>query len=122
MAILAISAIREIRRKEKGDPEQPLEARAYIIRQFKRPSEIKLLRSVYGRQFIQISIYAPQQYRIDHIAAEERSSRGGLVDGRRIRLRTNWYFKTTRRNLISLQKIKISDKMYKTRFPWAMFL
>lgn len=80
LAILAISAIREIRRQEGGDPEKPLEARAYIIRQFKRPSEIKLLRSVYGRQFIQISIYAPQKYRINRIAADERVSRSGLID------------------------------------------
>jgi deoxycytidylate deaminase len=80
LAILAISAIREIRRQESGDPEKPLEGRAYIIRQFKRPSEIKLLRSVYGRQFIQISVYAPQKYRIDRIAADERASRGGLID------------------------------------------
>jgi hypothetical protein len=80
LAILAISAIREVRRQECGDPEKPLEARAYIIRQFKRPSEIKLLRSVYGRQFIQISIYAPQKYRIERIAADERASRGGLID------------------------------------------
>jgi len=80
LAILAISAIREVRRQESGDPEKPLESRAYIIRQFKRPSEIKLLRSVYGRQFVQISIYAPQKYRIDHIAADERASRGGLID------------------------------------------
>jgi deoxycytidylate deaminase len=69
-----------VRRQEGGDPEKSLEARAYIIRQFKRPSEIKLLRSVYGRQFIQISVYAPQKYRIDSIAAEERTSRGGLIE------------------------------------------
>lgn len=80
LAILAISAIREVRRQQAGDPETPLEAQAYIIRQFKRPSEIKLLRSVYGRQFVQVSIYAPQRYRIERIAADERASRGGLID------------------------------------------
>jgi deoxycytidylate deaminase len=80
MAILAISAIRQIRREKAGDPETPIEAMAYIIRQFKRPSEVKLLRSVYGRQFVQISVYAPQQDRIDRIALKERASRGGLVD------------------------------------------
>src|SRR5262249_16365346 len=52
MAILAVSAIRQIRKAAEGDPEVPLENQAYIIRQFKRPEEIKLLRSVYGRQFI----------------------------------------------------------------------
>jgi deoxycytidylate deaminase len=80
MAILAVSAIREFRVQKSHDPERPLEQQAYIIRQFKRPEEVKLLRSVYGRQFVQISAYAPQHYRIARIAAKERASRGGLVD------------------------------------------
>jgi deoxycytidylate deaminase len=80
MAILAISAIRQLRKQQGGDEETPLPSQAYIVRQFKRPEEIKLLRSVYGRQFIQISAYAPQQYRITRIAAKEKASRGGLVD------------------------------------------
>jgi deoxycytidylate deaminase len=80
MAILAISAIRELRKQKGGDEEKPIPRQAYIIRQFKRPEEIKLLRSVYGRQFVQISAYAPQKYRIDRIAAKERASRRGLLD------------------------------------------
>jgi hypothetical protein len=40
MAILAISAIREMRREETGNPEQPIPNRAYIIRQFKRPQRL----------------------------------------------------------------------------------
>jgi hypothetical protein len=80
MSILAISAIRELRKQRGGNEEAPLPSQAYIIRQFKRPEEIKLLRAVYGRQFVQISAYAPQRYRIDRIAAKERASRRGLVD------------------------------------------
>jgi len=80
MAILAISAIREFRIEQQKDATTPLEAQAYIIRQFKRPEEVKLLRSVYGKQFIQISAYAPQKIRIERIAAKERSSRGGLIE------------------------------------------
>jgi hypothetical protein len=80
MAILAISAIRELREQKGGNEEEPIPSQAYIIRQFKRPEEIKLLRAVYGRQFVQISAYAPQRYRIDRIAAKERASRRGLVD------------------------------------------
>jgi deoxycytidylate deaminase len=80
MAILAISAIRQLRQERNGNEEAPIASQAYIIRQFKRPEEIRLLRSVYGRQFIQISAYAPQKFRIDRIAAKERASRSGLVD------------------------------------------
>lgn len=74
LAILAISAIRQFRAKLGGSVEEPRSKQAYIIRQFKRPEEIKLLRAVYGRQFIQISAYAPQQYRIRRIAVKEAQS------------------------------------------------
>lgn len=75
LAALSISAIRSTRllNREKGkvatdknndldtlgrtsvedhEVETPIPSRAYIIRQFKRPEEINLMRSVYGRQFI----------------------------------------------------------------------
>ena len=79
MAILAVSAIREFRMEKKGDAEEPLPKHAYVLRQFKRPEEVKLLRSVYGKQFIQISIHAPQDYRIRRITIKEVQSRRGLV-------------------------------------------
>src|SRR5262245_61984713 len=44
LAILAISAIREFRVSSGGSVEEPLSKQAYIIRQFKRPEEVKLLR------------------------------------------------------------------------------
>jgi deoxycytidylate deaminase len=78
LAILAISAIREFRVRAGGNVEEPISRQAYIIRQFKRPEEIKLLRAVYGRQFIQISAYAPQSYRIRRIAIKEAQSRRRL--------------------------------------------
>jgi len=79
LAILAVSAIREFREQAGGNAEVPLSKRAYVLRQFKRPEEIKLLRSVYGRQFIQVSIHAPQDYRIRRITIKEVQSRKGLV-------------------------------------------
>lgn len=79
LAVLAVSAIREFRLQVCGDPEKPLPKRAYVLRQFKRPEEIKLLRSVYGRQFIQVSVHAPQDYRIRRITVKESHSRGGLI-------------------------------------------
>jgi len=96
LASLAISAIRTFRATERArsraglsngegehrdetDEEVPLARQAYIIRQIKRPEEVVLLRSVYGRQFILISAYAPRESRKRRIEDLERRSRGGLV-------------------------------------------
>lgn len=100
LAALAISAIRSFRGEERDrkavaqgpstltgdvlsgderDEEAPLPNQAYIIRQFKRPEEISLLRSVDGRQFILVSAYAPQEERRRRIEERERQSRGGLI-------------------------------------------
>jgi deoxycytidylate deaminase len=99
LAALAISAIRSFRAEERerragnSNTESPADApsaderteeapllnQAYIIRQFKRPEEIALLRSVYGRQFILVSAYTPQEARRKRIEENERRSRGGLI-------------------------------------------
>lgn len=100
LATLAISAIRafraeererhasiqesprsggEISRADEHDEEAPLPNQAYIIRQFKRPEEVTLLRSIYGRQFILVSAYTPQDMRKERIEVRERESRGGLI-------------------------------------------
>jgi hypothetical protein len=94
LAAMAVSAIRESRiglwkeLSEKCDPqlpqgakaeETPVPSRAYIIRQLKRPEEVRLLRSVYGRQFILVSAYSPQEARLKRIEDLERSSLGGLI-------------------------------------------
>lgn len=79
LAILAVSAIRQFRAEQNGNEEEPLPKQAYIIRQLKRPEEVKLLRSVYGRQFIQISVHAPQDYRIRRITIKETQASRGLI-------------------------------------------
>ncbi len=100
LATMAVSAIRSFRLEERSrqrgslvegegpsealsgpdtEAEIPLPARAYIIRQLKRPEEISLLRGVYGRQFIVVSAYAPQETRRRRIEERERQSRGGLL-------------------------------------------
>lgn len=63
----------------KSFEETPLSHQAYIIRQFKRPEEVALLRRVYGRQFILVSAYSPQEVRRQRIEQRERQSRGGLI-------------------------------------------
>lgn len=94
LAALAISAIRSARaeiwakRAQEGLEqlpegteleETPVPSQAYIIRQLKRPEEVRLLRSVYGRQFIVVSAYSPQDTRLKRIEDNERRSQGGLI-------------------------------------------
>ena len=99
LAALAVSAIRAFRSEERErqrqtpsgngarsspgvdqpDEEVPIPRQAYIIRQIKRPEEVALLRGVYGRQFILVAAYAPQELRTRRIADLERRSRGGLL-------------------------------------------
>lgn len=70
LAALAIERIRNIRREHwqtreyDGDKaELPIERTAYVVRQLKREEEVKLLRKVYGRKFIQISVQSSQKER-----------------------------------------------------------
>ncbi|MGO4705793.1 anti-phage dCTP deaminase [Microvirga sp. 2MCAF38] len=57
IAGIAIAKIREIRAELSNDVNQPALGRAYIIRQFKRAEEVALMRRVYGRKFIQVSVF-----------------------------------------------------------------
>jgi cytidine deaminase len=79
LSILAVSAIRQFRAEQGCAEEDPLPKQAFIIRQLKRPEEIKLLRSVYGRQFVQVSVHGPQDYRIRRITVKEVQNSRGLV-------------------------------------------
>ncbi|MGL4439388.1 MAG: anti-phage dCTP deaminase, partial [Bosea sp. (in: a-proteobacteria)] len=63
LAGVAVARIREIRKSTKGNADQPALGNAYIIRQFKRPEEIELMRRTYGRKFVQISVYANEHDR-----------------------------------------------------------
>ncbi len=99
LSALAISAIRTFRGQEwrrrsiSGGPcrteEDPLPGQAYIIRQLKRPEEVTVLREVYGPQFILISAYASQDWRIRRLETIEKESRGGLVPDIEVRNRAS---------------------------------
>ena len=56
---------------------EPALGTAYIVRQFKRPEEIDAMRRVYGRKFIQVSVYgSPMDRRrviMDKIASFDSS-------------------------------------------------
>jgi deoxycytidylate deaminase len=62
------------------DVEEPLEGHAYIIRQFKRPDEIKLMRQIYGKLFFQISAYSSPSDRENLIAKKIKDSNFGAIE------------------------------------------
>lgn len=76
LAALAIAAIKEARGKSKSDSS----GNAFVIRQLKNPDEVRLLRSVYGKQFIQISIYGSPSARKENLSAEIRIDSNGVIE------------------------------------------
>ena len=79
LAAIAISAITKVDPRLKA-PNNDKSGDAFIIRQLKTPEEVRLLRSVYGKQFIQISVYAHEQQRIERISAQIRIDSKGTAD------------------------------------------
>lgn len=85
---IAIQAITLIRQEElppstseEPTPEQIIEgheevlpATAYLIRQLKRPSEVALLRRIYGKQFILVSAYGGEEHRRERLRDKIRDS------------------------------------------------
>ena len=78
MARIAIQSIRQTRKENNGDIDIPKERYAYIIRQFKRPEEISLMRSVYVKQFILVSAYGSIDDRYDILIERQRKSSSTL--------------------------------------------
>lgn len=77
IAISAIQLKRESTLKNIKD-NSPFPKTAYIIRQFKTIDEINLVRKTYGRQFIQISVHADHDERVNHIASRISSEKTDL--------------------------------------------
>jgi len=68
IAALSIQNIVETRIvKYKSDTEK-FTKNVYIVHQFKRPEEIELLRSVYGKLFFQISVFSRRSSRVDYLS------------------------------------------------------
>lgn len=90
LVALGVLEIRNFREKENQSnvgvsvdekinwAEIPLPAHAYIIRQLKRPEEIHLLRKVYGRKFIQISVSLDAEERIKRLAKRFSAKKSNL--------------------------------------------
>jgi deoxycytidylate deaminase len=83
LAVLSVLKICEIRAllnkdnpmvSEEEAPSSPVPSNAYIIRQLKREEEISLLKRIYGRRFVQVSVTvgeATQLSRVGQIVAAE---------------------------------------------------
>ena len=79
-----VQALRARTRTDREGPaeelgEEPLESTAYIIRQFKRPDEIKLMRQIYQKLFFQISAYGSPHDRENLLAKKIKDSRYGAI-------------------------------------------
>ena len=71
---LAIARISSLRAQRTGSQYKPIKRAAYVVSSFKRPEEVELFRSTYGKAFTLISVYAPRQSRIIDLARRLRST------------------------------------------------
>lgn len=78
LALLSVAAVCSVRKQLTGDRKIPKSRFAYVLRSFKHPDEIKTLRKVYGRGFIQISAYSPRSRRCDSLAVAIAKSHHSL--------------------------------------------
>lgn len=84
IAIQAIAIIRDANCEEYDGPDddrelferhsEVLPQTAYIIRQLKRPSEVALLRQIYGKQFLLVSAYGSEEQRKERVHDSIRDS------------------------------------------------
>ncbi|WP_288588756.1 anti-phage dCTP deaminase [uncultured Methylobacterium sp.] len=83
LAAVAISAIQRLQNAYEesvvGKESANKHGNAYIIRQLKTPDEIKLLRSVYGRQFIQVSLHGSPSKREDYLVTKSKIRSNGTL-------------------------------------------
>ena len=86
VTLSAIQSIRQVWHREHNNPkvenefEEPLDGHAFIIRQFKRPDEIRLLRQIYGKLFFQISAYGSPSDRESQIYKEIKDTNFGAIE------------------------------------------
>lgn len=68
LAMFCCAAVRNFRRQEGADHgDTPLQKQAYVFDQFKRKEELDLLRQVYGRLFIVVSVYSERETRLQNL-------------------------------------------------------
>ncbi|MCC5777834.1 deoxycytidylate deaminase [Nitratireductor sp. B36] len=86
LASLAITEIKRLRNHETkqisppSETEEPALGTAYIIRQFKREEEIDLMRRIYGRKFIQVSVYLDKEERKQQLIKKIKGHGTEIID------------------------------------------
>ncbi len=75
MALLAINRIAVERSESTGNEHIPAERVAYVLRSFKRPEEVQLLREVYGSRFLLIGVAATNETRMEFLEKRIRETR-----------------------------------------------
>lgn len=75
---IVIDRITKMRKKDETDEPKTFPRTAFIIRQLKRPEEVRLMRSVYGKQFLLVSAYGSKERRLREI--QKKLSRSLPVD------------------------------------------
>ncbi|WP_088683644.1 anti-phage dCTP deaminase [Rhizobium sp. R635] len=84
LACLGISEIRRLREQHhpgvKDARNEPMRGTAFILRQFKREEEIALLREVYGRKFIQVSIFSDKDERRKRLVKKIKSYATTIIE------------------------------------------
>lgn len=73
-ALAAFTIARIIQQRQQVSPAA-FEKTVYIIDQFKRPEEVELFRSVYGRLFFQVSVYSRRGNRIEFLSKKIADSK-----------------------------------------------
>jgi deoxycytidylate deaminase len=66
--LAAITEIRKRRAEITGNPEGPRNSHVFILDQLKHPSEVELMRKIYGPSFMLLAGHAPKTKRISDLA------------------------------------------------------
>jgi cytidine deaminase len=74
LALLAVTAIREIRKADAGTGSHDTRPPAYIIHSLKTPEEVSILRDIYGENFFLISAYSSKHERLKNLSTDIANS------------------------------------------------
>jgi deoxycytidylate deaminase len=75
LPILGIGKIMKIRKDISGAADKSIPRHAYIFHGLKNPSEVEVMRGIYGDGFILIGIYSPHHLRLDYLSRRIAESR-----------------------------------------------
>jgi deoxycytidylate deaminase len=68
LALLAVHKVRYHRQLTNGKPNHALSRHAFVFNSLKHPEELRVLRSIYGENFLALSVYSPRAERINYLS------------------------------------------------------